>query len=256
MAFCANCGTQLNEGTKFCASCGTPAGGAAPAKPATEKVGNIRKCPACGAEVPAMSAICSSCGYEFSNVQVANSVQAFFAKLDAIDEQVFAQEAAKESQAPLGGAVGAMLGLGTYAKTMGGAGAGAKRKVALIEGFPIPNSKEDILEFVVLAVSRFKDVATAKLPFGAKMSAHFLTDEQVLDQAWKAKCEQAYNKAKLSFGSDKEAIARIEGILKEKRLSSKRGRFALSIEGQARPLWWQYRGRGCCFAKKIQRGLV
>jgi uncharacterized membrane protein len=36
MAFCAKCGTQFAEGTKFCASCGAPAGAAAgvPATPA------------------------------------------------------------------------------------------------------------------------------------------------------------------------------------------------------------------------------
>ena len=33
MAFCANCGAQLTEGTSFCSSCGGPVGGAAPAAP-------------------------------------------------------------------------------------------------------------------------------------------------------------------------------------------------------------------------------
>ena len=214
MAFCANCGTQLNEGAKFCASCGTPAGGAAPAKPATEKVGDIRKCPACGAPVPAMSAVCAECGHEFSNVQVANSVQAFIAKLDAIDDQVYAKEAAK-------GTLGrALSGLDGMAKIMlAKKSAGAKRKVALIEGFPIPNSKEDILEFIVLAASRFQGVPISA--FGLRMRGELMTEEQVLDLAWKAKCEQAYNKAKLSFGSDKDAITHIESILKEKKIIKK-----------------------------------
>ena len=210
MAFCANCGTQLNEGAKFCASCGTPAGGAAPAKPATEKVGNIRKCPACGAPVPAMSAVCAECGHEFSNVQVANSVQAFIAKLDAIDDQVYAKEAAK-------GTLGrALSGLDGMAKIMlAKKSAGAKRKVALIEGFPIPNSKEDILEFIVLAASRFQGVP---IPWSLKINPGLMQEEMVLDRAWKTKCEQAYNKAKLSFGSDKDAITYIESILKEKKI--------------------------------------
>jgi uncharacterized membrane protein len=33
MAFCANCGAQLAEGTTFCGSCGAAVGGAAPAEP-------------------------------------------------------------------------------------------------------------------------------------------------------------------------------------------------------------------------------
>ena len=211
MAFCANCGTQLNEGAKFCASCGTPAGGAAPAKPATEKVGDIRKCPACGAPVPAMSAVCAECGHEFSNVQVTNSLQAFIAKLDAVDDQVYAKEAAKESK----GGLGAMFGGMAKVYGIATAGAGAKRKVALIEGFPIPNSKEDILEFIVLAASRFQGVP---IPWSLKINPGLMQEEMVLDRAWKTKCEQAYNKAKLSFGSDKDAITYIESILKEKKI--------------------------------------
>ena len=216
MAFCANCGTQLNEGAKFCASCGTPAGGAAPAQPAAEKVGNIRKCPACGAQVPAMSALCPSCGHEFSNVQVTNSVQAFFAKLDAIDSEIYANESAQQAKGPSSmgsGFLGAVFSTAHDSSSKYAlADAGLKRKIAMIEGYPIPNSKEDILEFVLLASSRYKGL---KKPFLLEVDKE---EEFKLDSAWKAKCEQAYGKAKMTMGSDKEAIANIEGILKEKKI--------------------------------------
>jgi hypothetical protein len=39
-----------------------------------------------------------------------------------------------------------------------------------------------------------------------------------LDSAWKAKCEQAYNKAKISFGSDKQALEQIVEILRGKNI--------------------------------------
>lgn len=54
MPFCSNCGTKLEDSAKFCPSCGTPAGGGTPTAPsaqATEKVGNIHKCPSCGVAV-------------------------------------------------------------------------------------------------------------------------------------------------------------------------------------------------------------
>lgn len=220
MAFCSNCGTKMDDGAKFCPSCGTPAGGAAPApKPATEKVGNIRKCPACGAEVPAMAAVCPSCGHEFNNVQVTNSIQAFFEKIDAIDQEVYEQQTAKEaSQSQPTNSIFGALGASMSASLQGASGSsGGKRKVALIEGYPIPNSKEDILEFTVLAASRLKGAKSGY--FGMRMGAlPMMPDDQSLEQAWKAKCEQAYNKAKLSFGSDKDAIANIERILKEKKV--------------------------------------
>ncbi|MDR2313804.1 MAG: zinc ribbon domain-containing protein [Spirochaetaceae bacterium] len=213
MAFCSNCGTQLQDGAKFCSSCGTPAGGGDPApKPMVDKVGNIRKCPACGSEIPAMTAVCPSCGHEFSNTQVANSVQIFFEKLDAIDNDVYEREAEKERS--LAGSVG---GIFSSMFATGGS-AGVKRKISMIEGYPIPNAKEDILEFIVFASSRFKGIKKP-LPFMSvsAMSGPVAADLQ-MDAAWKTKCEQAYTKAKLSFGSDKDTIARIESILKEKKI--------------------------------------
>lgn len=210
----------MGDGMKFCPSCGTPAGGTAPqqqaVKPATEKVGNIRKCPACGAEVPAMAAVCPECGHEFSNVQASNAVREFFEKLDAIDQQVYENEAVKEEKGPLGGAVGAMLGLDGMAKMFSGTSAGAKRKISMIEGFPIPNSKEDIIEFILLASSRYRG---AKKPLiTTAVGAAQKMEEFKLDDAWRAKCDQAYSKAKLAFGSDKSAIAEIENILKQKKI--------------------------------------
>jgi hypothetical protein len=203
----------MEDGAKFCPSCGTPAGGAAPAKPAAEKVGNIRKCPACGAEVPAMTAVCPSCGHEFSNVQIVSSVQAFFEKLDAIDHEVYERESAKD------GSVGGMFGGYLDSMLAMGGGSAIKRKVALIEGYPIPNSKEDILEFIVLASSRFKGKIQLGI-FAIGLSGPIQADLK-MDAAWKTKCEQAYTKAKMSFGSDKDAIAGIEDILKKKKILKK-----------------------------------
>lgn len=229
MAFCVNCGTQMGDGVKFCSSCGNPAGGIAPATPksVTEKVGNIRKCPACGAEVQAMTAICSSCGHEFSGVQANNAVQAFFEKLDAVSQSVFeaeaAAEVAKATKKPTGGAIGALLGLDDMAMpTIKETSAGAKRQIAMIESFPIPNAKEAVIEFVLLASSRYKG---AKKPLPEFLSGVNLMrggtnqkEEYELDNAWKTKCEQAYTKAKMTFGSDQNAIAEIEKLLKQKKI--------------------------------------
>jgi hypothetical protein len=165
-----------------------------------------------------MTAVCPSCGHEFSNVQVANSVQMFFEKVDAIDQEIYeqktAEEAKKGSLAKALGGLGKMYGL----DSMGGS-TGGKRKIALIEGYPIPNSKEDIVEFIVLAASRFQGNPT-KI-FGMKMNPNLISEAALLDMAWKTKCEQAYTKAKMSFGSDKDAIAQIDGILKEKKIIKK-----------------------------------
>jgi hypothetical protein len=182
----------------------------------SEKHGNIRKCPACGAEVPAMVAVCSECGHEFSNVQVSSTVQAFFEKLDAIDQAAYEKESAREAKGPLGGAWGAMFGLDAMVKTFSGMSSDAKRKIAMIEGYPIPNSKEDITEFVLLASTRYKHAKKPLIP--TAIGAQQKMEEFQIDNAWRVKCEQAYSKAKFSFGSDRVAITEIERLLKEKKV--------------------------------------
>jgi len=216
MAFCSKCGNQLAENAKFCTKCGAPTGAAVPQqtaeKPAIEKVGNIRKCPACGAEVPAMAAICPECGHEFSNVQASNAVREFFEKLDIIDQQVFEKEAAKEQKGPLGGAVGAMLGVNEMANMFGGVSAGEKRKMAFIESFPIPNSKEDILEFLIIATSRIKEIPKM-IGFGAKATQSEINSVKRMNEAWASKCQQVYNKAKIGFGTDKDSMSKVTAAL-------------------------------------------
>ena len=60
-----------------------------------------------------------------------------------------------------------------------------EQKVTLIRNFPISNTKEDIFEFMILASSN--------------LTGEF--NESVFN-AWLAKFEQCYQKAKLAFGSD------------------------------------------------------
>jgi hypothetical protein len=184
MAFCANCGTQLQDGVKFCASCGTPAGGAAPAvhapPPAAEKVGNIRKCPACGVEVPGMTAVCPACGHEFSNVKVSQAVQDFFHKIQS--ETVEA------------------------------------RKLEMIASFPIPNSREDILEFAIMASSQIQPINGA-MNIGVGYLRMITLGKwkgpnvYKFNRAWKTKIKQVYTKGKIALASDKQALAQVEAMI-------------------------------------------
>ena len=47
MAFCSNCGKELNSSARFCDGCGTPVSGAEN-KRNTVYEGNVHKCPHCG----------------------------------------------------------------------------------------------------------------------------------------------------------------------------------------------------------------
>ena len=89
-------------------------------------VKKVKKCPACGGILPAMSAICPSCGYEFRNVEANNSVKNLFSMVNDIYSSTD-KDSVKE-----------------------------ERLKMVINNFPIPNAKEDILEFLFLAVPNAK----------------------------------------------------------------------------------------------------
>jgi RNA polymerase subunit RPABC4/transcription elongation factor Spt4 len=203
MAFCVNCGTKMEDGAKFCPSCGTPAGGAAPAQPKTVTAGQVRKCPACGAEVPAMTMVCASCGHEFSGVKVSGTVQAFFEKLDALDQQ----ETDKAGGNLIMGALGA-----------GAVSAVDKKKLGFIEGFPIPTTKEDLLEFVIMAASRID--YRGMTDFNSFDGMAQFQRVQNFNKAWRAKVQQAHTKAKVI--GDRAILAQIETIIAESAKSGKK----------------------------------
>lgn len=54
-------------------------------KPSTNKHGEVRKCPSCGAMVSAFTTRCSECGFEFNNVEANKSANTLFEKLQALE---------------------------------------------------------------------------------------------------------------------------------------------------------------------------
>lgn len=239
MAFCSKCGTQLQDGAQFCPSCGTPAGGVVPAAsappPATEKVGGIRKCPACGAEVSAMTAVCSECGHEFSNARVSSGVKDFFDKIAESDAKAQANPAANKGVGKgsimffvglivvlavlypvlsiftyfdtevilLGEAlIAAIVGVLLFSKKVLFSES-ENRKKGLIEMFPIPNTKEDLLEFLVLASSQI--VPTHGFTHNARK-------QQEWNKIWAVKCRQVYTKADVALAGDAKSLATVKNI--------------------------------------------
>lgn len=95
------------------------------------------------------------------------------------------------------------------------------QRIVIVRSFPIPNTKEDIFEFMVLAASNFDSDYYA---------AHL--DVEDISDAWLAKVEQCYQKAKLLFGSHadferiEEIYRRIKNECSEKEISIRRERKA------------------------------
>lgn len=151
MAFCINCGQELADGAKFCANCGKAVGvlqNHTMEQRKTVYEGEIHKCPNCGEILNSFVTNCPTCGYELRSVKTNSPVEALSMKIEQASS--------------------------------------LDKKIELIANFYIPNTKEDIYDFFILAVSNLED-------------KWYDTDD-----AWRAKLEQAYHKAKLSFGNTPE----------------------------------------------------
>jgi len=169
MRFCSYCGTKLDEGAKFCKGCGKALlqvqqpkqendnqNNISNEKPSYEANaqrktvydGELHKCPNCGELLKAFTTVCPTCSYELRSVKTNSPVEALAKKLEQTSN--------------------------------------LDEKIELITNFYIPNTKEDIYDFFILAVSNLED-------------KWYDTDD-----AWRAKLEQAYHKARLSLGNTPE----------------------------------------------------
>lgn len=176
VCFCSYCGTKLDDGARFCKNCGEPVMQPLQSAeetsytevpktetkpPKTEQVredprtkrttvydGEIHKCPNCGELLKSFTTVCPACGYELRSVRTNSSVEALAKKVELASS--------------------------------------LEDKNELITNFYIPNTKEDIYDFFILAVSNLED------------------KQYDTDDAWQAKLEQAYHKAKISFGNTDE----------------------------------------------------
>lgn len=115
--------------------------------------GELQKCPNCGEILDSFMAVCPSCGYELREVRVPHSLQ-------ELSEQIS----------------------GTMSR---------ERQIQLIRNYVIPNTKGDILEFMLLAASNIEPHKIADSATGDEVT-----------QAWITKFNQAFQKAKMLFAED------------------------------------------------------
>ncbi|MGM9608037.1 MAG: zinc-ribbon domain-containing protein [Oscillospiraceae bacterium] len=152
MAFCVNCGHEVPDGAKFCANCGAAVNSAnSGAQRKTVYEGEMHKCPNCGEVLNSFVSVCPACGYELRGTKASNSVHEFALRLERAQSE--------------------------------------EQRITLIRNFPIPNTKEDIFEFMILA--------------STNISGEY---QKIVFDAWLAKFEQSYKKAKLVFSNDSDFV--------------------------------------------------
>ncbi len=169
MAFCSNCGNELANDAKFCSSCGKSVGEFSKSEQRkTMYDGTIHKCPNCGEILNGFVGNCPACGYELRGTEGSIAIKEFATKL-------------------------------VNAENM-------HKKVAIIRNFPVPNTKEDILEFMIMAISNIENESS----------------NDILE-AWNSKLEQIYQKACIVFTSESE-FARINSLHNQALEKLKKGK--------------------------------
>lgn len=118
------------------------------------KQAKVLICPRCGDVINSFTGKCKSCGTEFYNIDASKTMKEFSNNLLNTDE--FGQ------------------------------------KLEMIKTFPIPNSKEDIIEFMILASSNIGYTEQKN-----KM-------DEAYEDAWVTKFMQGYQKAKMVLAGDRE----------------------------------------------------
>lgn len=182
MPFCVNCGTELVSNAKFCQKCGFPT-----KKQMNESMrqqefeGKVYKCPSCGETLKSFDVNCPSCGHELRERRVSSAIKEFTLKLEAIESKR-GDEKSKGKFSSSGDKT-------RLSKT-------DEQKISLIKSFSVPNTKEDMLEFMILATS------SMNMSIYDSYESAPSKGEQEMNEAWFAKVKQVYEKAKMSYSND------------------------------------------------------
>lgn len=167
--YCRNCGEKLVTNSKFCNYCGTPTetsendeNEVEEKKIETKKEelterkmvyeGKIHKCPNCGEVLNSFVTNCPACGYELRNINSVESLKDLSYRLSRLNDE--------------------------------------RQKELLIKNFPIPNTKEDIIEFLIIAKTNLEN--------------NSIDSNKLISEAWKVKLEQVYQKSKMLFNNTEQ----------------------------------------------------
>tara|TARA_Y100001970_G_scaffold34881_1_gene43136 strand:+ start:9965 stop:10705 length:741 start_codon:yes stop_codon:yes gene_type:complete len=161
---------------------------------------NPSKCPECQAAIESFSTRCIYCDAEIKNIKSSFSINNLNEKLIEAEEKARNQ---KSSGGLIGKFMSALDGETEIEKRIYNA------KSSVIRTFPIPNTKEDILEFLTLAVA---SVTTIKINFLERMAGESGTmgHRITYKNAWLNVCQKVIMKARFSMKDDKELLAEIE----------------------------------------------
>lgn len=163
----------------------------------SNKYGEVRKCPTCGAFVEPFTTRCPECGFEFTEVGCVSSFEELSRRLSEIDSSRLAN---------------------ILENTWDGGESRIQKKKQIIATFPIPTAKEDLLEFLSMALplAKKQKQKVGLFPTVRALSAARVDPEQnALADAWRSKVEQVITKARFALKNDPVTLQEIEQYAQE-----------------------------------------
>ena len=149
--------------------------------------GKLIKCPACGAFVEPGIAKCTACGYAFSGIEANKSAEKLSEQLQIVEaKHKGVSEAEKDVK--------------------------AEAMSTVIASFPIPNTKEDLMEFLLVLKTGF----TKYTSYGS---------DYKIKQAYRAKMLECIDKIQISFPNDdlfQRQILNIQKTIEESDAADKK----------------------------------
>lgn len=159
----------------------------------SQKMGNVMKCPSCGAPYQPGTGACPECGHVFQNKEQLRSSIIFSNGLQEITSK-YSQKAEENDSLNL-------LKQGQKWQTL--RDREYAEKMEYIKTFFVPTSKDDLMEFM-LTMAALRDNCGA-------------TD--FLHGAYKSKIKECVLKAKAIYGNDPQMMSVVETVSKDKSVS-------------------------------------
>ena len=184
----------------------------------SDKMGSLVKCPACGAIAETFSTKCNDCGTEFRNISASKNIIHFSEKLDEIEST--RTETAASSDKNTGcfellkwimfwyillpiKIIQFFINRSKPPKWS----ITDTRKEELILNFPVPMSREEIIEFLTLAVSKINS-NTYWNAFSDDMK-----NKGAWNTVWFKKIQQIQSKASIAMINDKASLEIVNKIV-------------------------------------------
>lgn len=171
--------------------------------PKSDKFGDVRKCPACGAIVVSGMAVCNECGYAFNNINANRTCQKLFDELTQIEKRATLKNS--DVKGILTSFAAMALGQGT---------AWTKEKMTLISNYAIPNTRADLIDMLTSIQGKVNSKAPKD---GTKNDL-----QEDLGYAYWQLYTNCINKAKISFADDKSFSPYFDFYEQELKRSKKR----------------------------------